>query len=541
MKYGAAFIVTASGWILFLACAFYEYSMHESGLFRLLAGGFITDDNVFHALIFIAPVLSTVVGHRLFAEERTRLYTDIHESKEKYRELYEFAPDGYHTLGPDGSIQEVNNTWLDMLGYERVDVTGGVKITSFLAEESIPVFEQNFPVLKQKGCLNNISCDMKTKDGSVLPVVINARASYDSRGEFISSRSVVRDNTHLKAYEQMLSNASEEWEATFDSMPFGIMILDHEHNIIRANDYMAGLSTVAKDDIIGEKCYRVVHGKGRPIAGCPLEKFPGSGCVETSECYEARLGRHFLVNVAPFLEHGARFAYVHTLIDITELKDKETRLAQSKTAFFNMLTDLSQAHEALKTMHQSLITAFASAIDAKSPWTKGHSERVAYYAVAIASEMGLDKRDLDKLNTAGLLHDIGKMGTWDSILNKRSKLTDEEYDVVKMHPAKGAEILMPIKELSGIIPAVRGHHERFDGNGYPDRLKGEEIPLLARIMCVADSFDSMTADRPYRASPGSEYAVSELKRCSGAQFDPAVVEAFLKILGSNEALEVRAA
>jgi HD-GYP domain-containing protein (c-di-GMP phosphodiesterase class II) len=133
-----------------------------------------------------------------------------------------------------------------------------------------------------------------------------------------------------------------------------------------------------------------------------------------------------------------------------------------------------------------------------------------------------------------LLHDIGKIGTYDSLLDKPERLTMEEFEIVKKHPFQGVEILQGVKQLHDIIPIIRYHHERIDGKGYPDGLKGEEIPILARILHVADSFDSMTSDRPYRPSPRIEYAISELKKHSGSQFDSYVVDAFLKVLENRK-------
>jgi len=184
----------------------------------------------------------------------------------------------------------------------------------------------------------------------------------------------------------------------------------------------------------------------------------------------------------------------------------------------------------LENMVMNVVIAFSSAIDAKSPWTKGHSERVTNYAVEIAEMMGLSNDDIETLRLGGLLHDIGKIGTYDVILDKPGKLTEEEFALIKLHPDRGCEILEPIKQFKDILPIVRHHHERMDGKGYPSGLKGEEIPLLARIVCVADSFDSMTADRPYRPSPGIEFAIGEFRRCYGTQFDPNVLDIFLDIL-----------
>jgi len=144
--------------------------------------------------------------------------------------------------------------------------------------------------------------------------------------------------------------------------------------------------------------------------------------------------------------------------------------------------------------------------------------------------MGLKEKDIETLSTAALVHDIGKIGTYDVILDKPDGLTNEEWDLVKMHPVKGEEILRPINQLKNIFPIIRSHHERMDGKGYPDGLKDDEIPLLARIIAVADSFDAMTSERPYRPMPGKEFAISELRRCSGTQFDPRIVETFTRVI-----------
>ncbi|MBI3593610.1 MAG: GAF domain-containing protein [Nitrospirae bacterium] len=184
----------------------------------------------------------------------------------------------------------------------------------------------------------------------------------------------------------------------------------------------------------------------------------------------------------------------------------------------------------LKNLLISTTVSLALAVEAKSPWTQKHSERVAEYAVKIATEMHISEEDKKTLHLAGLLHDIGKIGIYESILDKPSRLTPEETNLVKQHCMKGVEILKPIRGLEAILPVIAHHHENFNGSGYPNGLKGESIPFLSRVLATADAYDSMTADRPYRKAPGKEFAFDELQRCSGSQFDPAVVTAFLKIL-----------
>ncbi|MBI4684328.1 MAG: PAS domain S-box protein [Nitrospirae bacterium] len=190
----------------------------------------------------------------------------------------------------------------------------------------------------------------------------------------------------------------------------------------------------------------------------------------------------------------------------------------------------AKLYDDLQELLINTTTSLISIIDAKSPWTKGHSERVTRYAVEIAREMGLQEKDINHVRLCGILHDIGKVGTFDGLLDKPGKLTDEEYELIKKHPGQGADIIAPIKQLNHVIPGILHHHERYDGKGYPFGLRGEDIPVCASILSVADSFDSMNADRPYRKSPGREYAISELKRCSGTQYNPKIVEVFLNVL-----------
>ncbi|MFV2063491.1 MAG: HD-GYP domain-containing protein [Chloroflexota bacterium] len=181
----------------------------------------------------------------------------------------------------------------------------------------------------------------------------------------------------------------------------------------------------------------------------------------------------------------------------------------------------------VRTMFTQTVRALASAIDARDPSTKKHSDHVSSIAVEIGQAMDLSESELEQLEWAGLLHDIGKIGIRDAVLLKPGRLTREERMLMNEHPAKGEEILKDVDQLARERPLIRHHHEWYNGSGYPDRLIGEEIPLLARVLHVADAFEAMTASRPYRPIPlSSADALDELHRYAGIQFDPAVVEAF---------------
>jgi HD-GYP domain-containing protein (c-di-GMP phosphodiesterase class II) len=201
---------------------------------------------------------------------------------------------------------------------------------------------------------------------------------------------------------------------------------------------------------------------------------------------------------------------------------------------FNFMTDeikqnienLRNAARENKDLFMSSIRMLAAVIDAKDPYTRGHSERVKDYALIIARMLGFSAIELERLEICALLHDVGKIGIEDRILRKPTNLTPEEFEIMKTHPDKGANILSQIAQLSDIIPGMRAHHENYDGTGYPQGLKGEAIPLLGRLITVADTFDAMTTDRPYQKAFTLEFALNRIRSMAGIKYDPKVVDAF---------------
>ena len=196
-------------------------------------------------------------------------------------------------------------------------------------------------------------------------------------------------------------------------------------------------------------------------------------------------------------------------------------------------TELKETYYKLEQAYMESIETLRFTVEAKDTYTRGHSDRVSEYSVLIGKKLGLSDEDVNTLKVGGLFHDIGKIGVPDSILLKNAKLPDDEYSEIKNHPSIGAHILSNATIFKDALPVVKHHHERYDGNGYPGKLKGDDIPYLARIAAVADSFDAMTSRRTYRNSLDLDVVKSEIERCKGTQFDPTCADAFLDILNNE--------
>lgn len=199
----------------------------------------------------------------------------------------------------------------------------------------------------------------------------------------------------------------------------------------------------------------------------------------------------------------------------------------------NINNKLSDTYEKLEQAYLESIQTLRYTVEAKDKYTRGHSDRVSEYAVLLGKYLGLSDVDLDTLRVGGLFHDIGKIGVPDAIIQKEGKLDDNEYSQIKQHPNIGVNILSHAKIFQNILPIVEHHHERYDGNGYPSKLAGENIPYLARVTAVVDSFDAMNSKRAYRNSLPLDVIISEFEKCKGSQFDPKIADVFLDILRNH--------
>lgn len=206
-----------------------------------------------------------------------------------------------------------------------------------------------------------------------------------------------------------------------------------------------------------------------------------------------------------------------------QFRSGDMRLVESLAEQISLAIKNTELYEDLQAFLMSTVKSLVNAIEAKDPYTSGHSERVHLISMLLGRRIGLPAEEMENLRWASILHDVGKIGMPETILCKASPLTGDEYEIIKEHPARGYDLLQPIHQLAGAARVVRAHHERIDGAGYPDGLRGDAIPLAARIIAVADSYDAMTTTRPYRRAAAPEHAVEEIRRCAGTQLDAEVV------------------
>ena len=236
-------------------------------------------------------------------------------------------------------------------------------------------------------------------------------------------------------------------------------------------------------------------------------------------------------------QYGTRVE-VEGTAEIADLSENFNRMSESIHDAFEKVQKAAKENQEL---FLSSIRALAAAIDAKDPYTRGHSERVARYSAAIAKSLELPAEDVRKARLSGILHDVGKIGIDDRIIRKPTALTDEEFELMKAHPSKGAAIMEAIPQLADIIPGMKYHHEKWEGGGYPDGLAGESIPLQARIVAVADAFDAMTTTRPYQKAMEVSYVLQRLREMSNKRFDARCVEALVRSHERGELIPADAA
>ncbi|MCX7922810.1 MAG: HD domain-containing protein [Clostridia bacterium] len=323
------------------------------------------------------------------------------------------------------------------------------------------------------------------------------------------------NNTTSKRLSQIVKR-SELVNQIIESTPAAFVVLDRSFNILFSNEYVHSITGYSETEILNKKCF-TIFGDGNICPQCAALKCLNSSKKESFlKCEKDKHGNTKYVEVLA-VPLSFKSGKVEKILEIVIDRTDEVAL-----------------HKQLEDDFYKVLDMLASIIEVKDVYTANHSENVKEISVAIAEAMELSDAQKKEIMIAASLHDIGKVGVSDTIINKCGALLQHEYEVIKSHPVIGEKILSKISSFVNVMKYVRHHHERFDGKGYPDGLEGENIPLGARIIAVADSYEAMSSDRPYRKALQREDIIRELKRCSGTQFDPKILELFLDKLSSGK-------
>lgn len=481
--------------------------------------------------------------------DNVRLYDKTNSEKIKLDAMFAGMGEGVVTTDKKGKIVTANKVAKEILGVNSIDLIGRNALVYYPKEkrdavrELINKFKSGESFVKEIEIQNTKS---KTIRGNLAPV-------RDSSNEFLGTILVLQDVTEKEHLYKKTSQAAAEFStlyevskvlsSTIELSDLLSFIIDCSVETMHADIGSIMLFDKGDNELrivvsrgLSPEIVKGTHLKlGEGIAGWVAEK--GKPLLLNDVVSDSRFRNHEMrkelysaISVPLKVKEEVIGVINIGNISSREFIDDDLRLLSTLTGEAAVSIYNAQLFNELEEVYIETVKAFVETIEAKDSYTRGHSENVTKYAMIISDKLGFSEEDKGVLRTAGLLHDIGKIGIREGILNKPSSLNDEEYNVIKTHPEIGIKIIGRVPKLKKVVPIVLHHHERYDGRGYSAGLKGEEIPLGARILAVADSFDAMTSARPYRSALSFREAVKELKKNTGKQFDPYIVEVFLSAL-----------
>jgi len=446
------------------------------------------------------------------AIEKREAEEALRKSEEKYRQLIENAQEGIWAIDVEAKTTFVNERVAEILGYS-VDEMLGSSLFSFMDEGGVALAKYYFERRKQ-GIKERHDFEFLRKDGTRVYTSLEASPIMDDGGDFVGVLAFVADITERKKAEEALRESEEQYRDLYEEAPIAYLSVGVDGRILRANRGAVELLGYGMDELVGRAVFDL-------YADTP------TGKAKAQKLFlRFRAGAEIRGEELEMRRADGRLVWIS--LSVRPIRDTKGQVVGSRSMVVD-ITERKRAEEPHKRATLETLEALSQLVEASDPYTSGHSARVTEMAIKIAQEMGLRNRHLDTLRIAGPLHDVGKVGIPSSVLNKPAGLTQAEWVMVQAHPEVSAKVAQQVTAFEAAVPVIRHHHERWDGTGYPEGLKGEDIPLLARILAVADGFEAMISERPYRRARTEEEALAELEKGAGTQWDPEVVKAFLRV------------
>jgi PAS domain S-box-containing protein/putative nucleotidyltransferase with HDIG domain len=445
----------------------------------------------------------TIVAHDV--SERVRAARELRESEEKFSAAFRASPDlmMITRLG-DGLLLEVNDGFTRLLGYERAETVG--RTTSELAiwadAQARAAFVASLEACGESGEIETV---LRRKDGTQVTGVHAAR-SMEVRGE-AAVLSVVHDVSERKQAEEALRESEARYRGYVDNAPYGVFVCDEQGRYVEVNRAAAELIGYSPEDLVQMSIADVVAPESREWAVQEFARVGRTGRSSGNGVFLRKDGTTFPARLDAVRLAATR--YLGFLVDISEQARAEAELEASAAQLKQALT--------------ATVAALGATTELRDPYTAGHQRRVAELAGAIAAGLGWDEERIEMVTTAGLLHDVGKIVVPAEILARPGRLSEPEMQIIRQHPTASAALIAGIEFGGPVAAIVNQHHERLDGSGYPNGLKGEHILPEARILAVADVVEAMSSHRPYRAALGMEVALAEVREHSGERYDADVV------------------
>jgi PAS domain S-box-containing protein len=443
------------------------------------------------------------IGQIVDVTERKLAEEVLRESEERYRTLFEQSKDVIFVTSHEGKILNVNQAMLDLFGYTREEMLE-MKAQELYVDSADRI--RYLQLIKPEGVVQDFEVKLRKKDGTEMDCLLTASVRKADDGSIRGYQGIIRDITGRKRAEEQLHGQA----LIFENINDGIIVTDLEGNIMSWNPAAKKLFGYDKDELIrktiGEMATKVVTGTlhdGRWTGELDFTRKDGTAGVCETTVFSLRDA------------NGTITAVCGVFRDITERKRSEEILQKS--------------YDQLRETLIATVNTLASTIEMRDPYTAGHQRRVTLLACAIAEEMGLTEDQFDGLRMAGLIHDLGKINVPAEILSKPGRINEIEFNIIRYHPQICHDILKTIELPWPVAKIVLQHHERLDGSGYPQGLKGDQIMLEAKILAVADVVEAMASHRPYRPALGITLALEEISKNRGVLYEPAVVDACKKI------------